>query len=109
MQADSVALVTVPPVIVGVAIVGDVPKTAAPVPVSSVRAASRFADEGVPRKVATPVPSPVTPVLIGKPVQLVNSPEAGVPSVGFEKVGLASTTPLGNVGAARNVQAPETT
>src|SRR5206468_3398783 len=97
----------VPPVIAGVAIVGLVPKTAAPVPVSSVRAASRFADDGVPRKVATPVPSPVTPVLIGKPVQLVSSPEAGVPSVGLLKVGLASTTPEGKLGAWRKVQIPD--
>jgi hypothetical protein len=39
--------------------VGPPAKTLAPVPVSSVRAAARFALDGVPRNVATPVPSPV--------------------------------------------------
>ena len=41
----------------GVVKVGDVAKTAAPVPVSSVSAAARFAEVGVPRNVATPVPT----------------------------------------------------
>jgi hypothetical protein len=36
--------------------------------------------DGVPRNVATPVPSPETPVLIGRPVALVSVPEDGVPS-----------------------------
>ena len=45
----------------GVASVGDVANTSDPVPVSSVTAASRFALEGVARKVETPVPKPVTP------------------------------------------------
>ena len=41
------------PLIVGVVIVGDVPKTSEPDPVSSVTAASRFALVGVDRNVAT--------------------------------------------------------
>jgi hypothetical protein len=62
------------PEIVGVVSVGDVPKTLAPVPVSSVSSAARFALEGVPRKVsapaavvvvdgATPAPPPITSAL----------------------------------------------
>ena len=40
----------------GVVSVGDVPNTSAPLPVSSVTAAARFAELGVVRKVAMPVP-----------------------------------------------------
>ena len=47
-------------VIVAVVSVGEVAKTFAPVPVSSVNAAAKFADDGVARKVATFVPRPVT-------------------------------------------------
>ena len=50
------------PVMVGLEIVGLVANTFAPVPVSSVRAAARFALDGVPRNVAIPVPSAVIPV-----------------------------------------------
>jgi hypothetical protein len=46
----------------GVTRVGDCAKTNAPLPVSSVTAALRFAELGVPRKVATPVPNEVMPV-----------------------------------------------
>jgi hypothetical protein len=46
----------------GVTKVGEVAKTAEPLPVSSVKAAARFADDGVPRKVATPLPKDVIPV-----------------------------------------------
>ena len=46
----------------GVTKVGEVAKTAEPLPVSSVKAAARFADDGVPRKVATPLPKDVMPV-----------------------------------------------
>ncbi len=56
----------------GVVNVGEVAKTAAPVPVSSVKAARRFALVALPKKVATPVPSPDTPVDIGRPVALFN-------------------------------------
>jgi hypothetical protein len=48
--------------ILGVTSVGDVANTSDPVPVSSVTAASRFADDGVPKNVAIPVPSDVIPV-----------------------------------------------
>ncbi len=41
------------PLIVGASIVGDVPKTNAPLPVSPVTAAARFALLGVARNVAT--------------------------------------------------------
>ena len=75
------------PVIVGVVIAGDPLKTASPVPVSSESADAKFAEVGVARKVATPVPSPETPVEIGKPVQLVKVPDDGVPSIGVTKVG----------------------
>ena len=68
--------------------VGLVPNTSAPVPVSPVTALARFADDGVARNVATPVPRPETPVLIGKPVALVSTPLAGVPSAGVTSVGL---------------------
>lgn len=66
----------------GVTSVGLVAKTRAPVPVSPVTAAARFADDGVARKVATPVPKPETPVEIGRPVQLVRTPADGVPNAG---------------------------
>lgn len=72
--------------------VGVLANTFAPVPVSSVNAAARFALEGVAKNVATPVPSdvipvppfatgsvPVTPVVKGSPVAFVNVPDAGVP------------------------------
>ena len=49
-------------VIVAVVRVGLVAKTASPLPVSSVNAAAKFADDGVARKVATFVPRPETPV-----------------------------------------------
>lgn len=42
--------------------IGLTANTAAPEPVSSVKAAARFADDGVPRKVAIPVPNDVIPV-----------------------------------------------
>tara|TARA_R110000868_G_scaffold12052_1_gene58495 strand:+ start:1223 stop:1870 length:648 start_codon:yes stop_codon:yes gene_type:complete len=70
----------------GVTRAGEVANTSAPLPVSSVTAAARFAEEGVPRNVATPVPRPLTPVPTGSPVQLVSTPEAGVPSAGATKV-----------------------
>jgi hypothetical protein len=42
----------------------------------------------VARNVATLVPSPETPVAIGKPVALVKVPDAGVPKTGAVKIGL---------------------
>jgi hypothetical protein len=48
-------------VVIDVVIAGLVPKTNAPEPVSSVIAAAKFAEEGVAKKVSTPVPNPETP------------------------------------------------
>jgi hypothetical protein len=99
----------------GVVSTGEVPKTAAPEPVSSVSAAARLAEDGVARKVATLVPRPETPEEIGKPVQLVSVPEVGVPSRGVTSVGEVAKTRrpepvslaiasarLAEVGVARN-------
>jgi hypothetical protein len=88
----------------GESTVGAVPKTTAPVPVSPVTAAAKFAVEGVARKAPTFDPSPVTPVEMGKPVALVRTPLAGVPSAGVTRVGeVANTTapvPVSSVIAA---------
>lgn len=52
----------------------------------------------VPVEVVTPVPPfntgkvPVTPVVIGSPVQLVSVPEVGVPNAGVVRVGLTART-----------------
>jgi hypothetical protein len=87
--------------------VGEVPNTSEPVPVSSVTAAARLAELGVPKKVATPVPRPDTPVLIGRPVQLVSVPEEGVPKTGVTSVGDVANTsepvPVSSVTAARRL------
>jgi len=53
---------TIAPVIVGVAIVGEVPPKTAPDPDSPVTAAKKLADEGVAKNVATLAPNPLTPV-----------------------------------------------
>lgn len=103
----------------GVTRVGLVAKTKLPEPVSSVTADAKFAEEGVAKNVATPVPSPLTPVAIGKPVQLVNVPDVGVPRTGVTSVGLVAKTsapdPVSSVtaaakfaddGVARNVATP---
>lgn len=90
-----VQLVSVPEVGVpriGVTSVGEVANTLAPVPVSSVISAMRFALEGVARKVAAPAARPLTPVLIGRQVQLVSVPEVGVPRIGVTNVGLVANT-----------------
>ena len=77
----------------GVTSVGELAKTKEPVPVSSVTAAAAFALDGVARKVATPVPKPLTPVEIGRPVAFVSVPLAGVPRMGAISVGpLFNTT-----------------
>ena len=88
----------------GVTNVGLVANTNAPVPVSFVTAANKFALEGVAKNVATPEARPDTPVLIGRPVQLVNVPLDGVPKTGVTKVGLVANTnapePVSSVTAA---------
>ena len=85
-------------VIVAVVSVGEVAKTASPLPVSSVRHEAKFADDGVARKVATFVPSPLTPVETGKPVHDVSVPLEGVPRTGVTSVGdvRESVSPLCN-------------
>jgi len=66
----------------GVTKVGVLEKTKDPVPVSLVTAALKLALVGEAKKVATPVPKPLIPVATGNPVQLVNVPLVGVPSIG---------------------------
>ena len=80
----------------GVTSVGDVAKTAAPVPVSSVMAARRLAEDAVPRNVATFVPRPSMPVEIGSPVPNVSVIALGVPRFALSKVGesLKTSTPV---------------
>jgi hypothetical protein len=72
----------------GVTSVGLLAKTLAPVPVSSVNIAAKFALDGVAKNVAAPVARPDTPVEIGRPVAFVKVPEAGVPKVGVVNEGL---------------------
>ncbi len=83
---------TVGLVIVGVPIVGLVPNTREPEPVSLVTADARFALVGVARNVATPVPRPDTPVEIGRPVALVSVADVGVPRIGVTRVGEVANT-----------------
>ena len=98
---------------------GDVPNTAEPEPVSSVKALAKLADDGVAKKVATPVPKPDTPVEIGKPVPLVSVTLLGVPKAGVTNVGEVANTKepvpvssvtaeirLALVGVAKNVAIP---
>jgi hypothetical protein len=97
IEAVPVRLVTTPLAGVpraGVTSVGDVAKTNEPVPVSSVTVASKFAELGVARKVATPVPRPDTPVEIGRPVAFVKVALVGVPRIGVTRVGEVASTLL---------------
>jgi hypothetical protein len=78
VHAEITPLATVPKtgaVKVGDAIVGLVPNTNAPVPVSPVTAEAKFALDGVAKNVATPLPKPLMPDATGNPVQLVNTPD----------------------------------
>jgi hypothetical protein len=88
-------------------IVGAVPKTSAPDPVSPVTADARFELDGVARNVATPVPSPETPVEIGNPVAFVSVPLDGVPRAGVTNVGefakTAAPVPVSSVKAERRL------
>jgi hypothetical protein len=79
---------------IGATKVGVFEKTNDPVPVSLVTAALKLALVGAAKNVATPVPNPLTPVAIGKPVQLVKVPLAGVPSVGVTNVELVNSNAL---------------
>lgn len=92
----------------GVTNVGLVAKTKAPEPVSSVTAAAKLADEGVVKNVATPEPSPETPVAIGKPVQLVSVPEAGVPNTPPFTTGAPAEPTLTPKAVATPVPRPDT-
>jgi hypothetical protein len=76
----------------GVTSVGELAKTKAPDPVSSVTAAAKLDEDGVARKVATPVPRPETPVEIGSPVAFVSVAADGVPRFGVVSVGLLDIT-----------------
>lgn len=110
VNGKPVQLVSVPDVGVpniGVTSVGDVANTREPEPVSSVTVVLKLAEDGVARNVAMPVASPLTPVLIGNPVQFVNVPDVGVPSIGVTSVGLVANTsepvPVSSVTAARRL------
>src|ERR1700761_2316548 len=87
MNSPILPAVALPPAVVptifGVVIVGLVVQTIELEPVTAEVIA-----------VATPVPSPLTPVVIGNPVQLVRVPEAGVPRAGVTKVGEVAKTRL---------------
>lgn len=105
-----VQLVSVPDVGVpriGVTNVGEVANTAAPVPVSSVRADARLALDGVARNVAIPDPRPETPVDIGSPVALVNVPDEGVPSTPPLTTGAPAVPTLTASAVATPVPNPE--
>jgi hypothetical protein len=104
----------------GVTKAGEVANTKAPVPVSSDTAVLRFADDGVAKNVATPVPRPLTPVAIGKPVAFVKVALDGVPRAGVTSVGLLANTKepvpvslvtaaarLAELGVPRKVATPE--
>lgn len=84
--------------------VGDAENTREPVPVSSVTADTKLADDGVAKNVATLAPRPETPVEIGRPVQFVNVPDVGVPKTGVTSVGVFAKTnapvPVSSVTAA---------
>ena len=69
----------------GVTRVGEVANTNEPEPVSSVTAAAKLAELGVPRKVATPLPKDVMPV----PPEATGSAEPSVKELKYEA---ASTT-----------------
>lgn len=90
---------------IGVTSVGELAKTSAPEPVSSVTAAFKFRLDGVARNVATPVPRPVTPPTGS--VQFVSVPEVGVPRIGVTNVGdVLSTTLPDPVAATASAAVP---
>jgi hypothetical protein len=104
----------------GVTKAGEVANTKAPVPVSSDTAVRKLADDGVAKNVATPVPRPLTPVAIGKPVAFVKVALDGVPRAGVTNVGLLANTKapvpvssdtaaarLAELGVPRKVATPE--
>ncbi len=72
---------------VGVTNIGEPLRTSSPVPLSSDIAAAKLELDAVARNVATFAPKPDTPVLIGKPVALVNVAADGVPKSGVVSAG----------------------
>ncbi len=119
VKATLLILVAVATPNTGVTRVGVLANTLAPLPVSSVKANAKLADEGVAKNAATLAAKPDTPVEIGRPVQLVRVPEPGVPNTGVMKVGVLLKTkrpdPVSSVtavaklaedGVAKNVATP---
>jgi len=92
VNATLLILVAVATPNTGVTRVGVLANTLAPLPVSSVSAAAKLAEDGVAKNVATLAAKPETPVEIGRPVQLVNVPEVGVPNNGVVSVGDVANT-----------------
>ena len=97
MPRGIVPVAATPPIVnpvvkLGVMIVGMLLPITKPEPVSSVIAERKLALDGVARNVATPVPRPLTPVLIGNPVAFVSTPLAGVPNAGATNTGDVSVT-----------------
>jgi hypothetical protein len=76
--------------ITGVTKVGVFANTNAPEPVSSVIVVIKFALVGDAKNDAIPVPKPLTPVAIGKPVALVKVALDGIPKFGVVKIGLVN-------------------
>ena len=76
--------------ITGFTKVGALANTNAPEPVSSVIVDIKFALVGVAKNDAIPVPKPLTPVAIGKPVALVKVTLEGIPKFGVVKIGLVN-------------------
>lgn len=95
-QITSVVAVPVAEVVTAVAQAADdialVPS--AEVPLMTVVERPPAAERLTAAAVATPVPSPLTPVDMGKPVILEATPDAGVPSTGVTSVGLVARTKL---------------
>lgn len=95
------------PMMSGVVIAGAVAKTSAPpVPVSSVTAALRFAEDSVASAVATPAPRPDTPLEIGRPVALVNVSDEGVPPAPLNRTGAPAEPVLTASAVAMPVPSP---
>jgi len=92
VNATLLILVAVATPNTGVTRVGVLANTLAPLPVSSVSAAAKLAEDGVAKNAATFAAKPDTPVEIGKPVQLVRVPEDGVPNAGVTRVGEVANT-----------------
>ena len=96
LMLSPVKELAVPPLIAGVARLGVLANTNAPLPVSSVTAAARLALDGVPSQVATPAPSevmPVPPLATGR-VPLTSVVRTTAPNAGSAPVTPLSTVPV---------------